>query len=74
MILNDALTLKMQQVEVLASEKKSREDAEKSRVNAIIKQIEQNHRDSVSKEIEMRKAEAEKKEAEARKQLEEKKK
>jgi hypothetical protein len=73
-MLNDALTLKMQQVEVLASEKKSREDAEKSRVNAIIKQIEQNHRDSVSKEIEMRKAEAEKKEAEARKQLEEKKK
>ena len=57
-ILNDALNLKMQQVEVLANEKKAKEDAEKARVNAIIQQIEQNHRDSVSKEIEMRKEEA----------------
>ena len=74
MILDDALNLKMQQVEALAAEKKAKEDAEKSRVNAIIQQIQENHRDSVSKEIEMRKMEARKKEAEAMKQLEDKKK
>lgn len=72
MILNDALNLKLQQVEVLEGEKKAKDDAEKARVNAIIRQIEQNHHDSVSKEIEMRKTEAQKKEAEARKQLEDK--
>ena len=72
MILNDALNLKMQQIGTLAAEKKTREDAEKARVNAIVRQIEQNHRDSVSKEIELRKIDAEKKEAEARKKLEEK--
>jgi hypothetical protein len=71
-ILDDALNLKMQQIGLLASEKKAMDDAEKSRVNAIIHQIEQNRRDSVSKEIEMRKLEAQKKEAEARKQLEDK--
>jgi len=72
MILNDALNLKMQQIGTLANEKKTSDDAEKSKINAIIKQIEQNHRDSVSKEIELRKIEAEKKEAEARKKLDEK--
>ena len=71
-ILDDALNLKMQQIGVLAGEKKAMDDAEKSRVKAIIQQIEQNRRDSVSKEIEMRKMEAQKKEAEARKQLEDK--
>ena len=73
-ILDNALNLKMQQIGVLANEKKAMDDAEKSRVKAIIQQIEQNRRDSVSKEIEMRKMEAQKKEAEARKQLEDKKK
>ena len=73
-ILDNALNLKMQQIGVLANEKKAMDDAEKSRVNAIIHQIEQNRRDSVSKEIEMRKMEDQKKEAEARKQLEDKKK
>jgi hypothetical protein len=72
MVLNDALNFKLHQVEVLAREKKDKEEAEKSRVNAIIQQIEQSHRDSVSKEIEMRKMEAEKKEVEARKKLDEK--
>ena len=71
-ILDDALNLKMQQIGVLANEKKAMDDAEKSRVKAIIQQIEQNRRDSISKEIEMRKMEAQKKEAEARKQLEDK--
>ena len=74
MILNDALNLKMQQIEGLAKEKKSKEDAERARVKAMIQEIEQKHRDSVSKEIEMRKIEALKKEAEARKELEDKKK
>jgi hypothetical protein len=57
---------------MLAGEKKSKDDAEKARVNTIVQQMQQNHRDSVSKEIEMRKADAQKKEAEARKQLEDK--
>jgi hypothetical protein len=57
---------------MLAGEKKSKDDAEKARVNTIVQQMQQNHRDSVSKEIEMRKADAQKKEAEARKQLQDK--
>jgi hypothetical protein len=69
MLLDNAINLKMQQIKILANEKKEKEDAEKARVKAIIQQIEQNHRDSVSKEIEMRKIEAQKKEIEARKQL-----
>ena len=73
MVIDDALNQKMKQVQMLADEKKAKDDAEKARVNAIIQQIEQNHRDSVSKEIEMRKMEAQKKEAEARKKLEDKK-
>lgn len=72
-ILDDVLNQKIKQVETIAAEKKARDDAEKARVNAIIQQIQQSHRDSVSKEIELRKIEAEKKEAEARKQLEDKK-
>ncbi|MGH2648735.1 MAG: hypothetical protein ACRDE8_14255 [Ginsengibacter sp.] len=69
-LLDEAINLKMQQIEMLANEKRAKAEAEKARVNAIIKQIEQNHRDSVSKEIELRKIEAQKKEAEARKLLE----
>ncbi len=68
-LLDDAINLKMHQIAVLANEKKAKANAEKARVNAIIQQIEQNHRDSVSKEIEMRKMEAQKKEIEARKKL-----
>ena len=69
--LDDALQQKLAQVQMLANEKKAKENAEKARVDSIVKQIEQNRRDSVSKEIEARKAEAEKKEIEARKKLEE---
>ncbi len=69
MILNDALTLKLRQVEALANEKKAKDDAEKARANAVAEQIEKAHRDSVSKEIELRKIEAQKKEDEARKKL-----
>ena len=72
MILNDALNFKIGQTDALAKEKNTKEEAEKARVNAVIQQIEQSHRDSVRKEIETRKMEAEKKEAEARKQLENK--
>lgn len=72
MILNDALNFKMGQIDALAREKNAKEAAEKARVNAVIQQIEQGHRDSVRKEIETRKMEAEKKETEARKQLENK--
>ncbi len=68
-LLDEAINLKMKQIKMLANEKKAKEDAEKARVNAIIQQIEQNHRDSVSKEIELRKLEAQKKEVEARKKL-----
>lgn len=71
--LDDALQQKLAQVELLANEKKAKENAEKARVDSIVKQIEQNRRDSISKEIEARKAEAEKKEIEARKKLEENK-
>jgi hypothetical protein len=71
-VLDDALNQKINQVQMLRDEKKAKDDAEKARVNAIIQQIQQNHRDSISKEIEMRKQEAEKKEAEARKQLDDK--
>ena len=70
--LDDALNQKLQQVQMLAEEKKARDDAEKARADAIIRLAEQNHHDSVGKEIEMRKAEAQKKEEEARKQLDEK--
>lgn len=69
MALDEALNQKLKQVQVLADEKKAKDDAEKARANAIIQQIQQNHHDSVSKEIEMRKLDARKKEAEARKQL-----
>lgn len=68
-ILDNAINLKLKQIEVLASEKRAKDNAEKARVDSIVKQIKQNTRDSISKEIEMRKAEAEKKEAEARKKL-----
>ena len=68
-LLDEAINLKMQQINLLANEKKAKENEEKEKVNAIIQQIEQNHRDSVSKEIELRKIEAQKKEAEARRQL-----
>ena len=71
--LDNALNEKIKQIQLLESEKKSREDAEKARVDAIIQQIQQNHRDSVSKEIEERKIEAQKKEEEARKHLDDKK-
>ncbi len=73
MILNDALNQKMQQIDLLASERKAKAQAEKARINEIVKQIEQNRRDSISKEIEARKMEAQKKEEEARKKLAEKK-
>jgi hypothetical protein len=72
-IFDNALKQKLAQVQMLADEKKAKDNAEKARVDSIIKQIEQNRRDSIGKEIEMRKAEAEKKEAEARKKLEDNK-
>lgn len=72
-VLDNALKQKLAQVQMLANEKKAKDDAEKARVDSIVKQIEQNRHDSIGKEIEMRKAEAEKKEAEARKKLEDKK-
>ena len=62
----------MKQIDSLAVDKRAKSDAEKARVNAIIRQIEQNHRDSVSKEIEARKIEAQKMEDSARKKLEDK--
>ena len=71
--LDNALQQKLAQVQLLANEKKAREDAEKTRVDSMVKEIEQNKRDSISKEIQIRKAEAEKKEIEARKKLEENK-
>ena len=72
MILDDALKQKLAQVQMLSDEKKAKDDAEKARIDSIVKQIEQNRRDSISKEIEIRKAEAQKKEAEARKKLDDK--
>jgi hypothetical protein len=71
--LDDALQQKLAQVQKLANEKRAKKNAEKARVDSIVKEIEQNRRDSISKEIEVRKAEAEKKEIEARKKLEENK-
>jgi hypothetical protein len=72
-ILDNAINLKLKQIEVLASEKGAKDNAESARVDSIVKQIEQTRRDSISKEIELRKAEAEKKEAEARKKLQDNK-
>ena len=72
MVLDDALKQKLAQVQMLSDEKKAKDDAEKARIDSIVKKIEQNRRDSISKEIEIRKAEAQKKEAEARKKLENK--
>lgn len=73
MVLDDALKQKLAQVQMLSDEKKAKDDAEKARIDSIVKQIEQNRRDSISKEIEIRKAEAEKKEAEAGKKLDDNK-
>ena len=70
--LDDALKQKLAQMQMLTNEKKATDDAEKARVDSIVKEIERNRRDSISKEIEIRKAEAEKKEIEARKKLEDK--
>jgi len=72
MVLDDALKQKLAQVKILSDEKKAKDDAEKARIDSIVKHIEQNRRDSISKEIEIRKAEAQKKEAEARKKLDDK--
>jgi hypothetical protein len=71
--LDNALNQKIKQIQQLESEKKSRDDAEKARIGAIIQQIKESHRDSVSKEIEERKIDAQKKEEEAKKRLDDKK-
>lgn len=72
-ILDNALDQKMKEIDELNSQKQAKENAEKAKVDSLIKQTEQTRRDSISKEIEERKIEAQKKEYEARKKLSEKK-
>ena len=73
-VLNNAVTQKMTEINTLGSALQAKKDEERKRQLDSLKRVDMMRKDSVAKEIELRKQEAAKKEEEARKKLLEKKK
>ena len=71
-VLNNALSKKMTEINTLGYMVQEKRDAERRRQLDSLQKIDMAHKDSVAKEIRLRKEEAEKQEIEARKKLKEK--